>query len=135
MSPKLWHWAYFQTRAQLYSNPDAPKDFHGNNQNFENTWCTACIHDFKKCANESDEQLLAQGLISEIRSSKELLDSAIKNVHPVSGRREGFEVHIRRCNLIDKEAKTRLRRESTRGQHALSQGSPMSAIKGAARTL
>lgn len=43
-----------------------------------------------------------------------LLLSAFTVVPPVSGRREGFEAHIRSCNLIDLKAKARLARESAR---------------------
>ena len=73
MSPKLWHWTYFLKHSQWFPNSGAGKDYHGNNQTFENAWCQACVQDLVKSAQEQDNHAMEQGSISEVQLHEELL--------------------------------------------------------------
>ncbi|KAG8707863.1 hypothetical protein FRC11_007073, partial [Ceratobasidium sp. 423] len=75
-----------------------------------------------------DTEDLDRGVASDVRSSEELL-RAFSAVPPVSGRRESFESHIRRCKRINPTAKVRLAQERSRFT-TLSSAWPVNSAQG-----
>ncbi|CAE6484295.1 unnamed protein product [Rhizoctonia solani] len=107
MPSKLWHWEYFQTRP--CSSP-TEKDLYRNHQLYRNAWCRACISAHIEATHRKDMEDFDPGVASDLQCPEELLQ-AFSAVPPVSGRRESFESHIRRCKLISPVAKARLAQE------------------------
>jgi hypothetical protein len=73
MPPKLWHWDYFQTRAQDHPK-GTRKDYHGKNNTFVNAWCRACVLGRISALSRDDDDAKARGLITIGRSQTELLE-------------------------------------------------------------
>ncbi|QRV84724.1 hAT family dimerization protein [Ceratobasidium sp. AG-Ba] len=112
MPPKLWHWEYFSPR-NVTSDSKPLKDYHGKNGTFLNAWCNACLNEKINTLRQEGTAAKESGQLLSLHTEVELTEHARTLVEPVSGRREGFEAHIKRCKHIDPQAKARLENETS----------------------
>ncbi|KAG8791459.1 hypothetical protein FRC12_009168 [Ceratobasidium sp. 428] len=112
MSRQLWHWKYFEKHPS--ASLPSEKRSYVTSQHYPKAWCRACILAHVETLHQKDLEDVKHGVSSEIRANDTLRTQAFLAIPSVSGRREGFEPHIRSCKLIDSEAKASLARERTR---------------------
>ncbi|KAH7305757.1 hypothetical protein B0J17DRAFT_719574 [Rhizoctonia solani] len=109
MPPQLWHWKYFEKNP--CANSTSKKN--NNSQHYPKAWCHACILAHVETLLQKDLEDVRHGVLSEVWATQELRTQAFLSVPSVSGRRKGFEPHIRSCKWIDPDAQTYLAREHT----------------------
>ncbi|KAG8786751.1 hypothetical protein FRC12_016282 [Ceratobasidium sp. 428] len=128
MPPKLWHWEYFEPR-KASPGSKASKDYHGKNNTFVNAWCNACLAEKVNALRQEDATAKENGLVLSVRTNNELIDCARSLVDSVSGRRESFEAHIKKCQLIDSRAKLRLESDCATPEPTLDASQSMSRLR------